>query len=60
MRARTKVGDAQVLALEVLGRVDVGERCIDDLRLTRRDAELADGLDLLALGVEYHRVHVGA
>src|SRR5439155_21205370 len=58
VRPGTDVGDAQVLAPKVLDRRDVGQRCIDNLRLTRRDTELADGFDLLAQRVEDHGVHV--
>ncbi len=61
VRARAELGDAQVLALEIIRRLNrAGLPGIEHLRLARRDAELTDGLDLLAEGVEHHRVHVGA
>src|SRR5205807_6933118 len=45
VRSRADVGDPQLFPLEVRGRLD-GVRLPgrDHLRLTRRDAELADGL----------------
>jgi hypothetical protein len=60
LRTGTEVGDAQVLAPKVFRRRDIAQRRVDNLRLTRRDAELADGLDLLAQCVEHHRVYVCA
>jgi hypothetical protein len=61
MASVSELGDAQILALEIAGRLNrAGLPSVDHLCLAGRDAELADGLDLLAEGVEHHRVHVCA
>src|SRR5205823_7828385 len=61
VRAGADVGDPQLLSLEVRGGLD-GVRLLGGhhFGLARRDAELADGLDLLPQGVELDGVAVSA